>query len=216
MQFYLFGGAETGQGQAPILKKLIQNAINEIKPKQLLHIPYSRIKVPQQEIDIWGDGWVKKDLDLTDIELLDARNPDDLNKAKNPAIFTNGGPQHDNLYEHINENPKLKNLILNAKYYIGESAGAMMTAEYRRTWNPQTEKYDVKPGLGILKDTIIEAHYVARSGQELLRENVKKTGVTWGLGIDSITGLKFDSDKFPDKYEVIGDGLVEIINKNTL
>lgn len=33
MKLYLFGGAETDQGQAPILKKQISNVIKDIKTK---------------------------------------------------------------------------------------------------------------------------------------------------------------------------------------
>ena len=36
MKLYLFGGAETDKEEAPILKKLINDVLLEIKPKQLL------------------------------------------------------------------------------------------------------------------------------------------------------------------------------------
>lgn len=82
MKLYLFGGAETDQGQAPTLKRLISDVLSKIKPKQLLHIPYARINVPEGEEDIWGEGWIPRDLNLKGIELLDARKQDDLVHAK--------------------------------------------------------------------------------------------------------------------------------------
>ncbi|MCL4418743.1 Type 1 glutamine amidotransferase-like domain-containing protein [Patescibacteria group bacterium] len=214
MKLYLFGGAETDKGQAQILKKLINDVISEIEPKQLLHIPYARIEIPEGEENIWGDGWVKRDLNLEGIDLLDARSENDLVKANSPVIFMNGGFQGDLLYEKITSNKRLNDLVTNAGFIIGESAGAMVTAEYRRTY--RDDKSVVTKGLGLLKDTIIEAHYGERNRQQLLRDEMKQCGAKYGIGIDSITGIVIDTDKYPDDYKVIGNGLVEFVYKKNL
>lgn len=65
---------------------------------------------------------------LDGIELLDARENEDLEKAEKPLIFMNGGPQRDLLYKKIITNKLLNNLVMNADYIIGESSGAMITA----------------------------------------------------------------------------------------
>src|SRR3990172_5463528 len=200
MNLYLFGGAETDQGQAPILKRLIIDVIKEIKPKQILHIPYSRIDVPKEEEEVWGDGWVERDLELEGTELLDARDEDDLVRADKPTIFMNGGPQGDLLYEKITSNKLLNNLVMNAGFIIGESAGSMVTGEDRRTY--RNDKAVVTKGLGILKDTIIEAHYTQRNRHRALRNEMKESGAKYGIGIDSITGIVVDTKRYPEKYKL--------------
>ena len=187
MKLYLFGGAETDQGQAPIIKQLINDVIKDIKPKQILHIPYSRIDVPKEEVEVWGEGWVERDLELEGIELLDARNEDDLVRAEKPTIFMNGGPQGDLLYERITSNKHLYDFVMTARFIIGESAGSMVTGEYRRTY--QNNKAVTTKGLGILKDTIIEAHYSQRNRHQALRNEMKESGAKYGIGIDSITRI---------------------------
>lgn len=214
MKLFLFGGAETDQGQAPILKKLINNVLTEIRPKQLLHIPYARIKVPSEEKDVWGEGWVSRDLRLDGIELLDARNKNDLTRADKPAVFMNGGPQRDLLYEKIINYRSLRSLVMRADYIIGESAGSMICAEYRRTY--RNNQAVTTKGLGILKDTIIEAHYTEKDRHQALRDEMKETGAKYGIGIDSITGIVIDIKTYPEEYQVIGDGLVEFIRKEDL
>ena len=214
MKLYLFGGAETDQGQAPILKQLINGVSKDINPKQILHIPYSRIDVPKEEVEVWGEGWVERDLELEGIELLDARDEDDLVRADKPTIFMNGGPQGDLLYEKITSNKLLDNLVMNAGFIIGESAGSMVTGEYRRTY--QNNKAVTTKGLGILKDTIIEAHYSQRNRHQALRNEMKESGAKYGIGIDSITGIVINTETYPNGYEVLGSGLVELIKAKDL
>lgn len=214
MKLYLFGGAETDQGQAPILKQLINDVLAEIKPQQLLHIPYARTKVPKGEEDVWGEGWVKRDFNLEGIELLDARNEDDLARAKDYAIFMNGGRQRDLLRKIIVGNKHLHDLVMNANYIIGESAGSMVCAEYMRIY--QDDRATTTKGLGILKDTIIEAHYSERKRHKQLKKEMKEVNAKYGIGIDSITGILIDTETYPDNYEVIGSGLVELVKMEDL
>lgn len=214
MRLYLFGGAETDQGQAPILKQLINDVLAKIGPKQLLHVPYARIKVPKGEEDVWGEGWVPRDLNLEEVELLDARSREDLAQANNPTIFMNGGLQGDLLYKKITNNKRLHGLIMNAGHIIGESAGSTVCGEYRRTYRNGQEV--TAKGLGILKNTIIEAHYTERNRHQMLRDEMKETGAKYGIGIDSITGIIVNTKTYPKKYQVIGDGLVDFVRKEDL
>ncbi|MEN8253256.1 MAG: Type 1 glutamine amidotransferase-like domain-containing protein [Patescibacteria group bacterium] len=214
VKLYLFGGAETDQGQGPILKEMINDVLADVKPKQLLHIPYARIIVPEGEEDIWGEGWVAKDLKLDGIMLLDARNEDDLARADNPVIFMNGGPQRDNLYDNIVQNKKLHDLVMNAEVVIGESAGSMVCAEYRRTYKDNVEI--TKKGLGILSSTIIEPHYSERNRHQLLRDEMKEVNAKYGIGIDSISGIIIDTKIYPDEHQTVGSGLVELVKREDL
>lgn len=214
MKLYLFGGAEPTLNQVQTLLQLINNVIAEIKPQQLLHIPYARIKVPEGEEELWGEGWVPKKLNLDGIKLLDARSEEGLAQARDPVIFINGGPQRDLLYEEITRNKRLYDLVVRARCIIGESAGSMVCAEYRRTYRDGCAV--TTKGLGLLKSTIIEAHYSERNRHQSLRGEMKETGAQYGIGIDSITGVVIDTDKYPNGYKVIGNGLVEFVYKKDL
>lgn len=211
MKLYLFGGAETDKGQAPILKQLINDALVEIKPQQLLHVPFARTNIPEGEGDVWGEGWVKRDLDLRGIELLDARNTVDLHRAKDYAIFMNGGLQRDLLRKIIVDNSLLYDLVMNANYIIGESAGSMICGQYMRIY--QDDRARTVESLGILPSTIIEAHYSQRKRHQQLRDEMKETGAKYGIGIDSITGIVIDTKTYPKDYQVMGEGIVELVTK---
>ena len=214
MKLYLFGGAETDLGQAPRLKELISDVLREIQPKQLLHIPHSRLVVPKDEKDIWGDGWVERDLYLDGIELLDARDEGDLAKAKRPVVFIDGGPQRDLLFEKIMANTRLKSLVMDADFIIGESAGSAICAQYRRTY--KNGEAVVEKGLGILKDTMIKAHYTDRNRHGDLRDEMKMGKVKYGIGIDSLNAIVIDTETYPETFETIGDGLVEFLKLEEL
>lgn len=208
MKLYLFGGAEIDQNPNR-LKEQINEVLKEVKPKQLLHVPYARVVVPEGEEDIWSEGWVKRDLNLEGIELLDARNEDDLNKADNPLILINGGKQRDHVYEKIIGNKKLYDLVMNASVLIGESAGSMVCGEFRRTY--RRGKAVAVRGLGILKSTIIEGHYSQRNRQGSLRSEMKERKLEYGIGIDSFTAAVLDTDIYPKGVDKIGDGMVDFV-----
>jgi cyanophycinase-like exopeptidase len=209
MKLYLFGGAEVPLGEVDPLIQLINQVIISIKPKQILHIPYARTNIPKGEEGIWGEGWVKSKLYLQNIELLDARKSEDLNKADRPLIFINGGRDHRLLMQGIVSNRKLFDLVMNADYLIGESAGAMVVGEYKRDYVKNGTA--LARGLGILKDTIIEPLYTQRNRHDLLREEMQEINVDYGIGIDTVTGIVIDTNSYPQGYEVLGSGLVDFV-----
>ena len=210
MKLYLFGGAEIEQErQESTLKQMINDVISEIKPKQFLHVPFARSIIPQGEEDVWGEGWVKKDLVLSGARLLDARNEADLNRAKDYIVFMNGGKQRNLLREIVQDNRQLYDLVMNAPIIIGESAGSMVCAEYMRIY--QGGQAMTVKGLGILPSTIIEAHYTARNRHEQLRNEMKEADAKFGIGIDSATAIVIDTKTYPKEYERIGNGLVDFV-----
>lgn len=214
MKLFLFGGAEPKHESVSLLTQLMNEVLAEVKPKQVLHIPYARMVVPEGEEELWGEGWVQEKLKLENIDLLDARSEADLARANQPFIFMNGGPQRDNLYDHILGNKKLYELVMNANYVMGESAGSMVCAEYRRTVR-EGKELTVR-GLGILKGTIIEAHYTERARHQLLRDEIKEAKAKYGIGIDSVTGIIIETSSYPYRYDVIGNGLVEFLKAEDL
>lgn len=206
MKLFLFGGAEKGQARAEL--KLIEKVINDLRPAQVLHIPFARTISHEPE---WQGDWFHRNINLQqDVEYLKASRSKDMLRVKSPLIFMSGGSRSSSLIKKLKENGRLLNLVKKADYIIGESAGAKVLGEYHRVEDGRLLK-----GLGILKDTVIEPHYSAKKRQKLLVEEMQKTGARYGIGIDSVTALVVEVDKFPKKYEKIGLGKVEFKRRKT-
>ena len=203
MKLILFGGAELRQGQFLPQLKLIEQVINGIKPRQVLHIPFARVVATEVE---WGGDWFNKNIHLDNTLYLNANNEGDLEKADHPLIFISGGKDHINLLAKIRSIPGLLEFIKNAEYIIGESAGSMVMGTYLREGGEEK----IIPGLDIIKSTIIEPHYTERNRQALLEREMKENNLSFGVGIDCVTAIMFNLDEFPEKYKKIGNGLVEI------
>lgn len=204
MKLYLFGGAEVPLGQAQLLKNSIKETILSLHPTQVLHIPFSRLHPTEED---WKEGWFKETMKDTGIEILDARNEADLERADNPLIFINGGSGRYDLLHGVKDNKKILDLILHAEYIVTESAGGMLLGEFQH--GPKGENTIVE-GLGILKSTIIEPHYTQRNLQQRLIDEMKETHAKYGIGIDSVTAIVVDPAEFPQKWSKIGSGTVVV------
>jgi cyanophycinase-like exopeptidase len=204
MKLFLFGGAEieTPDVSPGVLKDLIKKTLTELNPQSILHVPFARLHSFEEE---WKEGWFKEEMTDTGITILDARSDSDIAKATDSVIFINGGIERKELINSINRNPLLHDLILSAKFIVAESAGSMIMGEYMTADRSGNE---IIKALGVLKNTIIEVHYSERNRQDLLFEDMRKTGMKYGIGIDCATALVVDPLDFPKKYEKIGVGKV--------
>lgn len=206
MKVILFGGAERGQVEQEL--KMIEKSINQIEPKQILHIPFARISTHEVE---WSGDWFRRNIKLKEgIKYLNASNKADMAAVKSPLIFISGGGQNFNLIKKLKTRPQLTRLIKKATYIIGESAGAMILGKYLRVKGGDNTSPIMK-GLGILDNTIVEPHYTQRNRRDLLLQEMEEAGVTYGIGIDSITALEFNPAEFPKKIKKIGKGKIKII-----
>lgn len=202
----LFGGAEVGEVETEL--KQIEKVIKRLKPKQIFHIPFARTKTAEPE---WAGDWFHRNINLKNIDYLNAKNNADKKKVKNPLIFISGGSNNINLKRKLEASPQLLKLIKKAYCIIGESAGAKILGEYFRA-KGNDENSKMMKGLNIIKDAVIEPHYTQRKRQKLLIKDMCETGVKYGIGIDSCTAIEFNINKFPKKYKKIGKGLVKIIS----
>lgn len=205
MNLFLFGGAEIDipTRSVSILKGFMKETLIKLKPKSILHVPFARPQPVFENKGEWSEGWFKKMMIDSGIKIFDARNNRDIEKAENSVIFISGGSERKELIETINENNKLLKLILNSKYIVAESSGSMVVGEYFRI---SRNDNNVMKGLGILKNVIIEPHYTERDYKKFLPEDMKKSGVKYGIGIDSATGIIVDPQEFPEKWKKIGIG----------
>jgi len=206
MKLFLFGGAEIDlpSRSVPLLKNLIKETLVQLEPSSILLVPFARLHPTEEE---WKEGWFKEVMQDTGIKIFDARNDSDIDRASDSVIFINGGSKRRVLIDSINKNVKLLNIIKNAKYIVSESSGSMIMGEYMLADRGGNE---IIRGVGVLKNTVIEPHYTERKYQQALIEDMRKSGVKYGIGIDSATAIVVDPQEFPDKWEKIGVGNVYI------
>lgn len=210
MKLFLFGGAEIDipSRSVSILKNQIKETLLELKAKSILHIPFARLQPVPEDKGEWDEGWLNELVANTGIKVYDARNQSDIENAKDSVIFINGGHKRKELVDIINKNNQLHQKILNAKYIIAESAGSMAMGEYMRISRTNN---NVMKSLGILNSVVIEPHYTERDYKKYLQTDMKKSGVKYGIGIDSATGIILDPKEFPKKWEKVGPGNVYVI-----
>jgi len=191
-----------------LLKKSIRDIISATGTKDVLHVPFARMKTVPEDNGEWDEGWFAKLMSDTGIPVFDAGKSPDVGKSSGETIFINGGRGRIDLLESVENSRRLLDKILNAKFIVAESAGSMLMGEYMRV---SREDGSVVKALGILKNTVIEPHYTERGYNKFLPEDMKKSGVKYGLGIDSATGIATDPKLFPDQWEKLGPGNVYII-----
>jgi hypothetical protein len=94
MKLYLFGGAEIDNPSRSVtlLKNLLKETFMNLHPQSILHVPYARPQPIPEDNGEWNEGWLSKLMQDTNIEILDARNKMNLDKAGKSVIFMNGGP----------------------------------------------------------------------------------------------------------------------------
>ncbi len=211
MKLILFGGAEIGHGQVRSELKMIEKVIKRLKPKQVLHIPFCRIVATEKE---WDGDYFNKHIHLKGVQYLNAKNGSDIAKAKKPLIFVSGGTNKENLMKKLKANPKLMHLVKNAKYIIGESGGATVLGTYFRS-KDRSGKIKMAKGLNFIKNTVFKAHYIERKRQKELLQDMKYSGVKYGLGVDSMNAIEFSASEFPKKHKKIGNGRIKIIKWNS-
>jgi len=207
MKLFLFGGS-IGDAEESV-KKLLQyfeDIFNTLDVEEILHIPFARTGNGREG---WEGDWFNRNIKLNKAQYFNAKNEEDILKVKDPLIFISGGSNSANLLEKIKGDLLLLNLIQNAQYIVAESAGAKVLAEYLRVGSGDNSR--LVKGLGLIKNTIIEPHYFEKSREELLVSEMKETGVKYGLGIDTMSGLEFELNEFPEKFQKLGDGLIEIV-----
>lgn len=151
-------------------------------------------------------------------EALSQSKLDSLKNAK--MIFISGGDQT-RFMEAINSNPVVKNEIYDAfhhgKMIAGTSAGAAVMSKMMITGNQlkkhkytdtfdnlQSQNVEIKEGLGLVTNAVIDQHFVKRSRYNRLLSLIIDDPSLKGIGIDESTALLLKGRK----GEVVGDGQI--------
>ncbi len=177
--------------------------------------------VPQESFDAFREDVEK----ISKIKLIKApfRPLDDktksqfleqLNEAK--GIFFGGGDQT-RIMEVLKDESLHKALM--EKYnsgtlFSGSSAGTAIMSEKMITGEGDfkvidSEKVEIKPGLGLLTDAIVDQHFIVRQRQNRLFGLIWKYPALLGIGIDEDTAFYVKDNRFG---EVLGASKVMILD----
>lgn len=146
---------------------------------------------------------------------------DSLERAK--LVFITGGDQS-RFMKIVGNSPVFESIhkaYSNGATIAGTSAGAavmsreMITGNeltdtaYRATFRKLiTNNLEIKPGLGLLTDVIIDQHFIVRSRYNRLFSALEKYPAYTCIGIDEATAILVKGDK----ATVVGDGQVMVFS----
>ncbi|PIZ00280.1 hypothetical protein COY62_03390, partial [bacterium (Candidatus Howlettbacteria) CG_4_10_14_0_8_um_filter_40_9] len=178
-----------------------------LRDHYILHIPYARLYPINEDKGEWYEGWFDDLMADTGINIINARNQEALGRVTDSVVFINGGSNRKLLVDEMYKSQLLLHKVLSAKYIVAESAGSMAMGEYMRISRTDS---GVMKAIGVIKNVVIEPHYTEKNYKEYLPGDMEKSGVKYGIGIDSATGIIVDPAEFPAKWEKIGVGSVYI------
>ena len=133
------------------------------------------------------------------------------------AIFFTGGDQL-KITSQIGGTPvydRIREIYLNGGVVAGTSAGAsvvcgtMLTAGTGRTSPRLGESVQMAPGLGFIRNVIIDQHFAERGRMGRLLAAVAQNPRTLGLGIDENTAVVIDKG---ESFYVVGAGAVYAVD----
>jgi len=153
-------------------------------------------------------------------EPIDSKRIDSIRNAR--LIYITGGDQ--NLFMDVAAGTPIETAIADAYHngsvVAGTSAGAavmcrqMITGnalrypEYESTFSTlETNNLEIKPGLGLMTNVLIDQHFLIRSRYNRLLTGVIDFPTMKGIGIDESTAIVVSGDE----AEVIGESQVVVV-----
>jgi cyanophycinase len=215
----VIGGAEDKYNERRILRKFLSLAGDE--NAKILIIPVSS-DYPEFAADIYVQAFRK--LGVNNPKVLRATSRQEVIEADADAlleditgIFISGGDQMrlasilggTAIAQKIGEMVREKEIVL-----AGTSAGAAgmsasMIVRGESISHPQRNSVTLSPGLGFLKNVIIDQHFTERGRLSRLITAVSYNPQNLGVGIDENTAIILNKE---GQLEVFGEGTVTIVD----
>lgn len=218
----IIGGAEDKEGKKEILKKVC-DSIN--KDKDMLLIATIATEYPEEAASKYNK--VFSELEVKNIKVLDIGERIQAFDEKNiklikeaSLIFFTGGDQL-RITSLIGGTPvydALKKSVENGSFIVGTSAGASvmsdtMIVQGDNDDSPRKCTLKMAPGLGFIKEVIIDQHFAQRGRIGRLLTGIAQNPEVLGIGIDENTAIIVDKNGI---IEVIGEGAVYFIDGTTI
>jgi cyanophycinase len=216
----IIGGAEEKhrEGQMEILEEVSRHAR---KGNGRLVVVTVATQFPEELAETYTQ--VFNGLGISKIDVLDIRTRSDaqleenVNKVKGAsAIFFTGGDQL-RITSQIGDSPVfqcMQERYIDGATIAGTSAGAAAMPETMLVAGPGDESnrlwaLDMAPGLGFIKDAVIDSHFAERGRMGRLLGAVSQNPKNLGLGIDEDTAVYVQNQDF---FEVLGSGAVYVVD----
>lgn len=213
----VIGGAEDKYNERRILKKFLSLAGNE--KAEVLIVPVAS-DFPEFAADVYTQAF--RNLGVANPRVLRATSRQDVFDADENAlldgvtgVFITGGDQMRlvSLLGGTKFAAKLRHLVADTDIVVaGTSAGAAgmstsMIVRGESTPHPHKNSVRLSPGLGFLKNIIIDQHFTERGRISRLVTAVSYNPYNLGIGIDENTAIILDKE---GNLEVYGNGSVTI------
>lgn len=214
----IIGGAEDKEGTKEILK-YVCSKIN--KENEVLAVATIATEKPEEAKEKYKK--VFSELGVKKIEILDVQHRDDCSLQKNidtvrkaSIIFFTGGDQL-RITSIIGGTPIYQEILSASErgcYMVGTSAGASVMSDIMIVTGDDEESprkctLKMSPGLGLVKNIIVDQHFSQRGRIGRLLGGVAQNPQALGIGIDEDTAIVIRRD---DHLKVIGSGAVYILD----
>ncbi|HEV2082513.1 MAG TPA: cyanophycinase [Brevundimonas sp.] len=211
----IVGGHEDKEGDCVILKEIASRVAGG-----RLVLATVASEEPEEYFEAYSTAFAR--LGVTDLvqlyvrERCDGGDQDVLSKLDGAAgVFFTGGDQL-RISSQIGDTPverRILDLHRSGAFIAGTSAGASVMSETMLVKGPSAESYRIgelhmAPGLGLMKDVIIDQHFAERGRYGRLLGAVAHNPRLLGVGIDENTALVVEGDA----GTVIGAGAVYVVD----
>ena len=218
----IIGGAEDKKGDKKILKEVCRKLDKE---KDVLVIATVASELPEELGNEYKS--VFEELGVKNIRILNIRERKDAYDKNNvhiiqdaALIFFTGGDQL-RITSLIGGTPiylTMKNLYERGCIFVGTSAGASVMSGTMIVTGPDEESpkkctLKMAPGLGLIKDVIIDQHFAQRGRIGRLLVGIAENPQSLGIGIDEDTAIVVSEQ---GEFKVIGSGAVYVIDGSNI
>lgn len=218
----IIGGAEDKEGECIILRKLVELAGGQNGNIVVMTVATEYPEVIGEEYTRIFERFGVNEINVIHIDSRHHANEDRFVDKMNAAtcIFFTGGDQLriTSLLGGTKAEEKLKEAYRRGVVIAGTSAGASVMSETMITSGkdddaPKKCTLKMAPGLGLLKDVVIDQHFAQRGRIGRLLTAIAQNPHMLGVGIDEDTAIIIDSDAV---FEVIGSHAVTILDGKSL
>lgn len=218
----IIGGAEDKKGEKEILKEVCSKIDKE---NEKLVIATIATELPKEVGAQYTD--IFKNLGVKNIDILDIQHRDDACRESNinliksaSLVFFTGGDQL-RITSLVGGTPiydALKESVEKGCVFVGTSAGASVVSDTmiitgKDEESPKKWNLKMSPGLGLIKDVIIDQHFAQRGRIGRLLTGVAENPESIGIGIDEDTAIMVNPKA---EFEVIGSGAAYVIDGSSI
>lgn len=218
----IIGGAEDKVGDKEILKRVVENIDKE---KDMILVATIATEYPEKSFKNYEKAF--KSLGIKNIKKLDIKGRSDAFNNVNielvkqcSILFFTGGDQLriTSILGGTPINEAIKELCKSKAFIVGTSAGASvmsdtMVVEGKDDESPRKCTLKMSPGLGLVKNIMIDQHFAQRGRVGRLLTGIAQNPEVLGIGIDEDTAIVVSDEGIA---EVIGSGAVYFVDGSSI